>query len=221
MHSYWNSYFVDGELITPEFVTPTPEDLGAAQHGDACEDDDDCFDIGSGISAGENNRPDENLLTFPTYQPLPPDQGLPPLPPSNIPPIAIQNVPTDQQNPKTTRVPAVVYEVPIPGPSGKDYQRPTQRTRSSADNTALVIGVIAGILIAIVLVALVVYKLRNRTEGSYKVDESKNYQFGAIAASPAFLNGPPPPHLNGLTKGNPEKTPKKKKGGKDLKEWYV
>lgn len=159
------------------------------------------------------------MLTIPTYQS--PDRAPPPIPPSSIPPIVLHNVPTDQQNPKTTRVPAVVYEVPIPGPSGKDYQRPTQRSRSSADNTALVIGVIAGILIAIVLVALIVYKLRNRTEGSYKVDESKNYQFGAIAASPAFLNGPPP-HLNGLgSKGHLEKTPKKKKGGKDLKEWYV
>ncbi|GFY57667.1 neurexin-1a [Trichonephila inaurata madagascariensis] len=189
------------ELITPEFVSPTPEDLSQPNPGEACEDDDDCsIDIGSGISEGEVDRPEDILLTIPTIHPLSPERG--------------------------PMVPAVVYEVPIPGllPNGKDYQRPTQRTRSSADNTALVIGVIAGALIAIVLIALIVYKLRNRTEGSYKVDESKNYQFGAqfgaIAASPAFLNGPMPP-VNSLSKGHPEKTPKKKKGGKDLKEWYV
>ncbi|GFQ68801.1 neurexin-1a [Trichonephila clavata] len=218
------------ELITPEFVSPTPEDLSQPNPGEACEDDDDCsIDIGSGISEGEVGRPEDILLTIPTIHPLSPERG-PMSSKPTIPPIMIvshSNLPPDQPPyAKTTRVPAVVYEVPIPGlmPNGKDYQRPTQRTRSSADNTALVIGVIAGALIAIVLIALIVYKLRNRTEGSYKVDESKNYQFGAqfgaIAASPAFLNGPMPP-VNSLSKGHPEKTPKKKKGGKDLKEWYV
>ncbi|GFT00428.1 neurexin-1a [Nephila pilipes] len=218
------------ELITPEFVSPTPEDLSQPNPGEACEDDDDCsIDIGSGISEGEVGRPEDILLTIPTGHPLFPERG-PMSSKPTIPPIMIvshSNLPPDQPPyAKTTRVPAVVYEVPIPGlmPNGKDYQRPTQRTRSSADNTALVIGVIAGALIAIVLIALIVYKLRNRTEGSYKVDESKNYQFGtqfgAIAASPAFLNGPMPP-VNSLSKGHPEKTPKKKKGGKDLKEWYV
>ncbi|KFM77826.1 Neurexin-3-beta, partial [Stegodyphus mimosarum] len=181
-----------GELITPEFVSPTPEDLNSPHH-DACEDDDDCIDIGSGISEGEVVRPEDILLTIPTYQPISPEKN-PVSSTSTAPPVMMvsHDVPPDSSQPKTTRVPVVVYEVPIPGPSGKDYQRPTQRTRSSADNTALVIGVIAGVLIAIVLIALIVYKLRNRTEGSYKVDESKNYQFGAIAASPAFLNGPPP-----------------------------
>ncbi|XP_054713514.1 neurexin-1-like [Uloborus diversus] len=203
------------ELITPEFVSPTPEDFSEPRREDTCEDDDDdCIDIGSGISEGEVARPEDILLTVPAHS------GRVPPASSPVPPVLVVSPPL----PKTTRVPAVVYEVPIPGlgtNSGKDYQRPTQRSRSSADNTALVIGVIAGVLIAIVLIALIVYKLRNRTEGSYKVDESKNYQFGAIAASPAFLNGPMPPHMNGLGKGHPEKTPKKKKGGKDLKEWYV
>lgn len=211
----------EGELITPQSIplTPeTPEDPPPPYPCEGAEDDDDecSIDIGSGISEGES--PDDNvLLTIPTSPPYFPELHHRP--------------PTTTKSPKTTRLPAVVYEVPIPGISPKDHQRPTQRTRSSADNTALVIGVIAGALIAIVLIALVVYKLRNRTEGSYKVDESKNYQFGAIAASPAFLNGPyhhgpllPPPHVNGGIgggKGHPEKTPKKKKGGKDLKEWYV
>ncbi|KAG8179390.1 hypothetical protein JTE90_003646 [Oedothorax gibbosus] len=214
------------DLITPQFVSPPPhpDDEVDLPLPTSCldEDDDDCdvgIDVGSGVSEGEapdNVGPDVFSTSGPPYFP---ELHHPIIKTSTLKPYL-----------KPTRVPAVVYEVPIPGLSPGSNERPTQRTRSSAaDSTALVIGVIAGALIAVVLVALVVYKLRNRTEGSYKVDESKNYQFGAgVAALNGPLNGPllmmPPPHLNGglPPKSGAEKTPsKKKKGGKDLKEWYV
>ncbi|GBO39442.1 hypothetical protein AVEN_114728-1, partial [Araneus ventricosus] len=70
------------ELITPEFVSPTPEDSAQPNPSEACEDDDDCsIDIGSGISEGEVGRPEDILLTIPTIHPLSPERG----PMSSIP----------------------------------------------------------------------------------------------------------------------------------------
>ena len=79
------------------------------------------------------------------------------------------------------------------------------------------IGLIVGIAVAVVILFLVLayalYKYRSRDEGSYKIDESKNYSYETC-------NTKPPPHVNGgvskTTKGQTSK-PRKK----DVKEWYV
>uniref|UniRef100_T1J5X7 Uncharacterized protein n=1 Tax=Strigamia maritima TaxID=126957 RepID=T1J5X7_STRMM len=98
---------------------------------------------------------------------------------------------------------------------------------SNAESTALVIGIIAGILIAIVLIILLVYKCRSRSEGSYKIDESKNYQFAAsggvgVPGNSLMLNGQRPPQMNGnLKMGEKANKLPKKKDLKDIKEWYV
>lgn len=50
---------------------------------------------------------------------------------------------------------------------------------STSDSVALIIGIIAGILCGVVIVILLVCCCCRPSEGSYKVDESKNYQFAA------------------------------------------
>ncbi|XP_076318595.1 neurexin 1-like [Tachypleus tridentatus] len=122
----------------------------------------------------------------------------------------------------STHNPPSVFQVPIPNVNKKDQdlQKPNKKPKSSADNTALVIGIFAGVLISIVLIALIVYKLRNRTDGAYKIDESKNYHFDPISNSPSLLGGQQ--HVNGILKSTEKghRAPKKK-DVKDLKEWYV
>ena len=45
----------------------------------------------------------------------------------------------------------------------------------TAENTALIIGIVAGALIAVILVVLLVLKLKNRGNTAYKIDERKNF----------------------------------------------
>lgn len=116
----------------------------------------------------------------------------------------------------------------------------------AAENTAMIIGIVAGALIAVILVVLLVLKFVNRSNSNYKVDERKNFgkspshsnsnaallntNVAAAAAAAAAAGGrggdvgtigckvP----LNNPTMGTLEKKPiPSKKTGKDIKEWYV
>ena len=51
--------------------------------------------------------------------------------------------------------------------------------KAAAPGTILVIGIIAGALIAIILIVVIVLKMRTRSEGHYKVEETRTYQFSA------------------------------------------
>ncbi|KAG8236177.1 hypothetical protein J437_LFUL013443 [Ladona fulva] len=62
---------------------------------------------------------------------------------------------------------------------------PPRISSEAAENTALIIGIIAGAMIAIILIILVILKFKGRTDGSYKVDDSKSYGYGGGNGSPA------------------------------------
>ena len=93
----------------------------------------------------------------------------------------------------------------------------------------MIIGVIAIGLIVVVIIAPIVlfFKVKYRTDMTYKIDETKNYQFAPVSGSAALLGtGMPQTHLIGgdASRTSPTdhhkpllKMPKKK----DLKEWYV
>ena len=49
--------------------------------------------------------------------------------------------------------------------------------KAAAPGTILVIGIIAGALIAVILIVIIVLKMRTRSEGHYKVEETRTYQF--------------------------------------------
>jgi len=75
-----------------------------------------------------------------------------------------------------------------------------------------IVGIAAGVVILCFIIAFAFYKYKSRDEGSYKVDESKNYPYEAPVPKPT------PTQANGGYKsGTPTPKPKKK----DVKEWYV
>nr|CAD7425077.1 unnamed protein product [Timema monikensis] len=161
-----------------------------------------------GSTGGSSEQPNGSTGSEPTTRPSYPLPSIPPKEPP-LPPPPPQPIPS---RPPT---------------------RPKPRDRISseaAENTALIIGIIAGALIAIILIILIILKFKNRSEGSYKVDESKNYQ-GSQGPNAALLgaaagNGQQhPQQMNGNVKngsdklGNGKST--KKRDIKDIKEWYV
>ncbi|XP_064621737.1 neurexin 1-like isoform X2 [Lineus longissimus] len=76
----------------------------------------------------------------------------------------------------------------------------------------VIIGIAVGGLLLLLIIIYIIYKCKGRDEGSYKIDESKNYR---IESKPLKSD----PHINGgLKAGVAPAKPHKKK---DVKEWYV
>ena len=109
-------------------------------------------------------------------------------------------------------------------------------TSEAGENAALIIGVIAGSLIAIILIVLIILKVKSRGDGTYKVDESLGYAGPGHSPHAALLAGqqasPPPPHPhphphNGSSRQQPQHAagmqpgPVSKPKKQGVKEWYV
>lgn len=88
------------------------------------------------------------------------------------------------------------------------------------ENAALIIGIIAGALIAIVLIILIILKFKNRPEANYKVNESKNFCQDPNAALLGAA-GPGQPFNGALKNGTNASKNGRKQELKDIKEWYV
>ncbi|KAG8193397.1 hypothetical protein JTE90_012197 [Oedothorax gibbosus] len=183
-----------------------------------------------------------SIPTTPIYRQRPPDDVIVThhRPPGHPAPPLYPVIP--QQTPRppyrtTSRAPPSVYGVPIPDlpVQGRESNKPPPKvkTSSAADNTAMVIGIIAGVLIVVVIVALVVYRVRSWTlaaspgAAGYKVDETaKRYHFPPAGTAPYQSQPPSAQHMNGTLKCDQQnklmkQQPNKKKDVKDLKEWYV
>jgi hypothetical protein len=82
-------------------------------------------------------------------------------------------------------------------------------------------------MIAIILIILIILKFKGRSDGSYKVDESKNYQQSQgpnTALLGAGYGQQRPQQMNGNLKNGSDKygnKTAKKCDVKDVKEWYV
>jgi len=100
-------------------------------------------------------------------------------------------------------------------------------TSEAAEKTALIIGIIAGAMIAIILIILIILKFKGRSDGSYKVDESKTFQQTQgpnTALLGAGYRQQCPQQMNGNLKNGSDKygnKATKKCDVKDVKEWYV
>ncbi|KAL4239017.1 Neurexin-2 [Mactra antiquata] len=77
-------------------------------------------------------------------------------------------------------------------------------------NIFLIIGIVAGVLVALIILLIAFYKFRRSDEGSYRVDESQNFAY--LEAKKQQSNG-----TSGGSVGNGKAGGKKK----DVKEWYV
>jgi len=112
----------------------------------------------------------------------------------------------------------------------------------SAEHTAMIIGIVAGALIAVILVVLLVLKLKRGNNPVYKVDERKGNFGGKQTPSQSNSNAallntgvaagqqgggqpgntrPPPGGLGSINPVLGKASPSGKKTGKDIKEWYV
>ncbi|XP_029986650.1 neurexin-3a-beta-like [Sphaeramia orbicularis] len=93
----------------------------------------------------------------------------------------------------------------VPGPS--------EVVRESSSTTGMVIGIVAAAALCILILLYAMYKYRNRDEGSYQVDESRNY----ITNSAVQSNGAVLKDKQQSAKGS---SSSKKHKNKD-KEYYV
>ncbi|KAK3092973.1 hypothetical protein FSP39_009553 [Pinctada imbricata] len=96
-------------------------------------------------------------------------------------------------------------------PDGSAQKTPAQsRTDSpTKPNLALIIGIVAGVVIALIILVIALYKFRSRDEGTYKVDETQNFP---------YLEGKNK-QSNGALLGHSQSSKSGKK--KDVTEWYV
>ncbi|XP_077445678.1 neurexin-2-beta isoform X10 [Stigmatopora argus] len=84
--------------------------------------------------------------------------------------------------------------------------------QQSSSTTGMVVGIVAAAALCILILLYAMYKYRNRDEGSYQVDQSRNYISNSATQSNGTLVKEKPP--------NAAKTAPKNKKNKD-KEYYV
>ncbi|XP_043993033.1 neurexin-1-beta isoform X11 [Gambusia affinis] len=96
------------------------------------------------------------------------------------------------------------------GSGPKGYPGTSEVFRESSSTTGMVVGIVAAAALCILILLYAMYKYRNRDEGSYHVDESRNY-----ISNSAQSNGT-------VVKEKPINNPKTSKNKKNKdKEYYV
>ncbi|XP_054431432.1 neurexin-1 isoform X4 [Pteronotus mesoamericanus] len=91
------------------------------------------------------------------------------------------------------------------------YPGPAEVIRESSSTTGMVVGIVAAAALCILILLYAMYKYRNRDEGSYHVDESRNYISNSAQSNGAVVKEKQP---------SSAKSANKNKKNKD-KEYYV
>ncbi|XP_057711344.1 neurexin-2-like isoform X4 [Corythoichthys intestinalis] len=121
-------------------------------------------------------------------------------------------------DPVQRRVPGVTHNpdfphVPTPDPTSPERGLPgAVEVQQSSSTTGMVVGIVAAAALCILILLYAMYKYRNRDEGSYQVDQSRNYISNSATQSNGTLVKEKPPSA--------AKTAPKNKKNKD-KEYYV
>lgn len=141
--------------------------------------------------------------------------------------------------PTTTRIPYTIINTynNINRDNGKGsgvgttiYNQNNKRINNSdlSGSIALIISIIAGALIAIILIILLILKFKGRPDVRYKIDEGKSFCQEPSAALLGGAAGAAPVHQGGqvsyngaLRNGQGGSKNGKKRELKDIKEWYV
>ncbi|XP_078032366.1 neurexin-1a isoform X27 [Epinephelus lanceolatus] len=97
------------------------------------------------------------------------------------------------------------------GVGTKTYPGTSEVFRESSSTTGMVVGIVAAAALCILILLYAMYKYRNRDEGSYHVDESRNYISNSAQSNGTVVKEKPV---------NTAKTSSKNKKNKD-KEYYV
>ncbi|KAJ8250683.1 hypothetical protein COCON_G00226050 [Conger conger] len=93
----------------------------------------------------------------------------------------------------------------------KEYPGPSEVFHESSSTTGMVVGIVAAAALCILILLYAMYKYRNRDEGSYRVDESRNYISNSAQSNGTVVKEKP---------ANSAKVSSKNKKNKD-KEYYV
>ncbi|XP_072247278.1 neurexin-1a-like isoform X3 [Leuresthes tenuis] len=97
------------------------------------------------------------------------------------------------------------------GAGSNGYPGTSEVFRESSSTTGMVVGIVAAAALCILILLYAMYKYRNRDEGSYHVDESRNYISNSAQSNGTIVKEKPV---------NTAKTSNKNKKNKD-KEYYV
>ncbi|XP_062610815.1 neurexin-1-like [Saccostrea cucullata] len=195
------------EGVTDDIIVPA----GSGDGGIKCpvDDEDDC------ASDDASDNIISTQVTF-TYKPT----TKPPLKSTDIGPCSPKDsLICDNQVESTNLMkPDKNSSLPIKenGRSSTEYPLiPANRNReqevTQTPNLALIIGIVGGVLVALIILIIALYKFRSRDEGSYKVDESQNFAFLEKKQHQG----------NGALLGNHSSGAGKSGKKKDVKEWYV
>ncbi|XP_015218504.1 neurexin 1a isoform X4 [Lepisosteus oculatus] len=96
-------------------------------------------------------------------------------------------------------------------PGAEGYPGPSEVIRESSSTTGMVVGIVAAAALCILILLYAMYKYRNRDEGSYHVDESRNYISNSAQSNGTVVKE---------KQANSAKSSSKNKKNKD-KEYYV
>ncbi|XP_053134144.1 neurexin-2-beta isoform X11 [Hemicordylus capensis] len=106
------------------------------------------------------------------------------------------------------------HNLPTANPTGPGERGPpgaVEVIRESSSTTGMVVGIVAAAALCILILLYAMYKYRNRDEGSYQVDQSRNYISNSAQSNGTVVKEKP---------ATATKTPNKSKKNKD-KEYYV
>ncbi|XP_056657477.1 neurexin-2 isoform X11 [Monodelphis domestica] len=100
--------------------------------------------------------------------------------------------------------------VPTANPTGPGERGPpgaVEVIRESSSTTGMVVGIVAAAALCILILLYAMYKYRNRDEGSYQVDQSRNYISNSAQSNGAVVKekAPAAPKAPGKAKKNKDK----------------
>ncbi|XP_076144598.1 neurexin-2-like [Alosa pseudoharengus] len=222
-------YNKNSPLVTDRTILPPPPPAAAAEGGVQLSPRDRHFSRAPPLppSNSNNNPPDPPHHHRPPFSSTPtanPEQLGPRVKPGGpagkmntrgqvlLPPVAPGS--TDPDRPLGVTHPPNFPRVPTTDPSSPDRGPPgaVEVIRESSSTTGMVVGIVAAAALCILILLYAMYKYRNRDEGSYQVDQSRNY----ISNSATQSNGT----LVKEKQPGTAKTTTKNKKNKD-KEYYV
>ncbi|XP_060614326.2 neurexin-2-beta isoform X20 [Anolis sagrei] len=141
--------------------------------------------------------------------------------PEQYPPLATSFEPDKLSNNHNNRLkyPGITsspnfHNLPTANPTGPGERGPpgaVEVIRESSSTTGMVVGIVAAAALCILILLYAMYKYRNRDEGSYQVDQSRNYISNSAQSNGTVVKEKP---------AAATKTPSKSKKNKD-KEYYV
>uniref|UniRef100_A0A5F8H8H0 Neurexin/syndecan/glycophorin C domain-containing protein n=1 Tax=Monodelphis domestica TaxID=13616 RepID=A0A5F8H8H0_MONDO len=93
------------------------------------------------------------------------------------------------------------------GPGERGPPGAVEVIRESSSTTGMVVGIVAAAALCILILLYAMYKYRNRDEGSYQVDQSRNYISNSAQSNGAVVKekAPAAPKAPGKAKKNKDK----------------